>query len=110
VLSGGACVAFYTRDKYVSLDIDMIEIYPGKRRLIRDSMNEMGFYEEGRHFRHPDSEFIIEFPQGPLSIGDEKVTQFVEIGFSTGTLKLYRQRIVSRTGWRRITIGEINNA
>jgi hypothetical protein len=88
----------------------MIEIYPGKRRLIRDSMNEMGFYEEGRHFRHPDSEFIIEFPQGPLSIGDEKVTQFVEIGFSTGTLKLYRQRIVSRTGWRRITIGEINNA
>jgi hypothetical protein len=88
VLSGGACVAIYTRNKYVSLDLDMIEIYPGKKRVIRDSMNKMGFYEEGRHFKHPDSKFIIEFPQGPLSIGDEKVTQVVELDFSTGTLKL----------------------
>ena len=47
-----------------------------------------GFYEEGRYFRHPDSQFFVEFPPGPLAIGQESVKQTVEKKLSTGTLKI----------------------
>ena len=66
VLSGGACVAIYTRNKYVSLDLDMIEIYPGKKRVIRDSMNKMGFYEEGRHLSIQIRNLLSNFPKAPF--------------------------------------------
>src|SRR5687767_10324951 len=88
ILSGGAAVAIYSNNKYVSEDLDLINIYGVNRRQIRDAMMEIGFYEEGRYFRHPDSQFFVEFPPGPLAIGEEPVKQIVEKKFSTGTLKI----------------------
>lgn len=46
--------------------------------------------EEGRHFWHPDAEFIIEFPPGPLAVGEESVPleNTVTIQFETGVLRL----------------------
>ena len=49
---------------------------------------EIGFYEEGRYFRHSDSQFFVEFPPGPLAIGEEPVKEIVEKKLSTGTLKV----------------------
>ena len=51
-------------------------------------MLEMGFHEEGRYFRHADSPFFVEFPPGPLTIGEEPVKEIIERKFSTGTLKV----------------------
>jgi hypothetical protein len=51
-------------------------------------MEELGFYEEGRHFIHSDTQFMVEFPPGPLTIGDEPVKQIEELEFPTGTLKV----------------------
>jgi len=62
ILSGGAAVAIYSNNKYVSRDLDLINIYGANRRKIRDIMTAIGFYEEGRYFRHPDSKFFVEFP------------------------------------------------
>ena len=70
VLAGGAAVAIYSNNKYVSKDLDLINIYGVNRRKIRDAMMEIGFYEEGRYFKHPDSQFFVEFPPGPLAIGE----------------------------------------
>lgn len=88
VLSGGAAVAIYTNNKYVSKDLDLINIYGVNRRKIRDVMIVVGFYEEGRYFRHPDSQFFVEFPPGPLAIGEERVQQVIERRLSTGILKV----------------------
>jgi hypothetical protein len=88
ILSGGAAVAIYSKNKYVSKDLDLINIYGVNRRKIRDTMMAMGFYEKGRYFRHPNSQFLIEFPPGPLTIGEEPVRQIVEKKFSTGILKV----------------------
>ena len=68
VLSGGAAVAIYSNNKYVSKDLDLVNIYGVNRRKIRGVMTAMAFYEEGRYFKHPDSQFFVEFPPGPLSI------------------------------------------
>lgn len=88
VLSGGASVSIYSSNRYVSLDLDMINSYFAKRRSLRETMQEIGFHEEGRHFKHPDTQFFVEFPPGPLAVGEEPVKQVNEIKFSTGILRI----------------------
>jgi hypothetical protein len=88
ILSGGAAVSIYSSNKYVSKDLDLINIFGVNRREIRDVMTTAGFYEEGRYFRHPDSQFFVEFPPGPLAIGQESIKQIVEKKLSTGILKV----------------------
>ncbi|MDI6770363.1 MAG: hypothetical protein QMD04_11915 [Anaerolineales bacterium] len=88
VLSGGALVSIYSNGKYVSKDLDLVNVYCVKRRAIHESMKGIGFREEGRYFKHPDSEFIVEFPPGPLAIGAEPVKQIDEIRLSTGILRI----------------------
>jgi hypothetical protein len=88
VLSGGASVSIYSSNQYVSHDLDLINIYSVKRKAVSRSMHEIGFIEEGRHFRHSDSHFIIEFPPGPLSIGMEPVKVVDEIQYDTGVLRI----------------------
>jgi len=88
VLSGGATVSIYSADKYVSRDLDLVNIYSVNFRKIKDGMQEIGFSEEGRYFSHPETQFLVEFPPGPLTIGEEPVKQIDEIEFSTGILKI----------------------
>ena len=88
VLSGGASVSLYSGNKYVSKDLDLINIRFVKRQKIKAVMDELGFQERGRHFVHPDSEFIVEFPDGPLSVGEEPVKKIDEIKLSTGNLRV----------------------
>lgn len=88
ILSGGAAVSIYSNNKYVSKDLDLVNTYGVNRRKIRDVMIETEFYEDGRYFRHPDSQFFVEFPPGPLAIGEEPVQEVVDKKFSTGILKI----------------------
>jgi hypothetical protein len=88
VLSGGACVSIYSSNRYVSLDLDLVNSWFAKRRVLRETMQEIGFHEEGRHFTHPDAQFFVEFPPGPLAVGTEPVKQVDELEFSTGVLRI----------------------
>ena len=88
VLSGGASVSLYTDNQYVSKDLDFIEVYFINRRKLVQAMAELGFSEEARYFRHPDSAFIIEFPEGPPMVGEEPVKIIIEAKLSTGILKV----------------------
>jgi hypothetical protein len=88
VLSGGACVSIYTQNKYLSYDLDFIENVPAPRIILKNILASAGFKEENRYFKHPDTEFYIEFPSGPLSIGSEPVTKINEIKTGTGVLRL----------------------
>ena len=86
VLSGGAAVSIYSDGKYVSLDLDLVNVYSARRRVLSAAMSEIGFREQGRHFKHPDSEFLVEFPPGPLAIGSEPIRGIQDIALATGTL------------------------
>ena len=88
VLSGGACVSIYSSDKYVSKDIDLVNIHFAKTRDISAAMQEIGFTSEGRHFKHPDNEFFVEFPPGPLSVGEEPIKDIDERKLVTGILRI----------------------
>jgi hypothetical protein len=88
VLSGGACVSIYTENKYQSYDLDFIENISTRRNTLGLILKEIGFSEENRYFTHPDTVYFIEFPPGPLSVGDEPVKDIVTKEFSTGELRL----------------------
>ena len=88
ILSGGAAVAIYTDNKYVSADIDLVDVYFADRKKIKAAMEEIGFSEKHRYFVHPDTNQLVEFPPGPLSVGEEPVRRIKEIKFSTGVLRV----------------------
>jgi hypothetical protein len=88
VLSGGSCVSLYSEGKYVSKDLDFIDTRFAKPGEIRDAMRDIGFLPENRYFRHPQTDFLVEFPSGPLALGKEPVGAINEIEFSTGVLRI----------------------
>ena len=88
VLSGGSAVSFYSSNKYVSKDLDLINIGFAKRSKIKSVMEKLSFHERGRYFINPETTFFVEFPDGPLSVGEEPVKEVSEFELSTGTLKV----------------------
>jgi hypothetical protein len=92
VLSGGSAVSFYSSDKYVSKDLDLINTSFAKRGKIGLVMEKIGFQEKGTYFINPGTQFFVEFPDGPLSVGEEPVKEISEFKLATGTL-----RVVSAT-------------
>ncbi len=88
VLSGGSAVSFYSSDKYVSKDLDLINANFAKRSKIRSVMEKLGFQEQGRYFMNPETQFFVEFPDGPLSVGEEPVKKISEFELVTGTLRI----------------------
>ncbi len=88
VLSGGSAVSFYSGDKYVSKDLDLINANFSKRSKIKSVMEKIGFQEQGRYFVNSETQFFVEFPDGPLSVGEEPVKEVSEFELETGTLRV----------------------
>jgi hypothetical protein len=74
VLSGGAVVSIYSDAEYVSHDLDFIPI--GLARKVDATMQSLGFEKTQRHWTHPKSRYRVEFPPGPVAIGEERFREF----------------------------------
>lgn len=71
VLVGGAVVSIYSEGAYESGDLDLILTNFFVKNLPQ-VMREIGFEKKGRHFVHPECEHLyVEFPTGPVEIGDD---------------------------------------
>ena len=88
VLSGGVATSFHSNNIYVSYDIDLVNVYSSSRQKIKQILSNYGFVEENRYFRHPTSNFFIEFPKGPLTVGKEPVKLIENMELETGTLRV----------------------
>jgi len=86
VLTGGAVVSIYTENKYMSYDADFIS--PTDHKTISTAMQELGFEKHGKEFSHKQTDFFVEFPSGPLAIGDELVQAEAELEFNGHKLRL----------------------
>ena len=93
VLSGGSCVSIWTEERYVSNDLDFITSGYESNRQIETVVVQLGFARPSKHSRyyiHPESEYAIEFPPGPLALGHEEISpsdaEWLET--SAGVLKL----------------------
>jgi len=88
VLSGGSCVTVWSDNAYRSDDIDLIPEGLPKRSVIRKVMKQLGFMEKNRYYVHPDTAFWVEYPPGPVAVGEEAPRQIDQRQESTGCLRL----------------------
>ena len=93
VLSGGSCVSIWTEESYVSMDLDFITSGLESNRQIRTVLESIGFSyssKNPRYFTHPDCQYFLEFPRGPLAAGNTELSpaNAETLNVETGTLKL----------------------
>lgn len=88
VLVGGAVVSIYTDGAYESGDLDLILTNYFVKNL-PEAMKEIGFQKKGRHYVHPECfHLFVEFPKGPLEIGDDFHVVPEEVTFEGKKIKL----------------------
>lgn len=99
VLSGGAAVSIYSDNEYESYDLDFIPT--GLARRVDRSMETLGFERQQRHWVHPHNSYWVEFPAGPVAIGDEVIHDFAERRSEAGTLRILHptECVMDRLVW-----------
>lgn len=89
VLSGGSCMEIYTHKNFSSYDIDFIANPSYTSKKIESTMLSMGFKKvDGRYYKYEHNPNYIEFPTGPVSLGNEFPKKFDELKTLVGTLVL----------------------
>jgi len=68
--------------------LDFIERGQAAHKKITACLQEIGFKEQNRYFISPNTQYFIEFPSGPLAIGDEPVENIANLEFDTVSLRL----------------------
>jgi hypothetical protein len=88
VLSGGAVVSIYTNNEYRSGDLDFVSLDSAQK--IGDALAPLGFRRKGRMFSHPRTALFVEFPPGPLAVGDAliRAREVAEKRTPAGTIRL----------------------
>jgi hypothetical protein len=84
VLTGGACATIYSKGAYQSHDLDFIIRSGGTRRSLDVAMASVGFRRDGDRYVHPATPFFVEFPRGPLAIGEDVAITPVELTVGGG--------------------------
>jgi len=88
VLTGGACVAIFSKNIYVSRDIDFVPDDILLMPKIKEALKNIGFLQKGRHFIRNDCPLMIEFVNPPLSVGGEKISIIDKIKTKYGELNI----------------------
>ena len=86
VLSGGSAVSIYADNEYESSDLDFVTF--AALEQIEPVMLELGFHRDGRHFTHPDCDYLVEFPPAPVMIGRLHVDRWTELQTPAGRLRI----------------------
>jgi len=71
VLTGGACATIYSGGAYMSHDLDFIIQSGGQRQVVDEALAGSGFKRSGDRYVHQRTALFVEFPRGPLAIGDD---------------------------------------
>lgn len=87
VLVGGAVVSIWSNNAYQSRDLDFITT--ATHKVTNEVMARLGFRKgRGRHYTHAKTAWFVEFPTGPLAIGEERITRWARRKSSAGTIQL----------------------
>jgi hypothetical protein len=87
ILVGGACVSIYTKNKYLSYDLDFVS--HDSLKEISSVLSGLGFKRESsRHFVRRGCPFFIEFVSPPASIGNEPIKDKKELKTRHGKIVL----------------------
>ena len=90
VLTGGACVTVFSRNMYVSSDLDFVSsATEDMPRVVKKAMEEIGFSRSAEgYFRNPDYPYFIEFISSPLAVGKEPPKKVIKMKTKMGSFRL----------------------
>lgn len=73
VLTGGSAATHYAPEAYQSGDLDFVITLKGTGS--EAALAALGFSRKGGldFYRHPNSQFLLEFPNGPLAVGEDLI-------------------------------------
>lgn len=71
ILTGGACASLHSDGAYYSTDLDFVLRSATGQATLDAAMATLGYRRHGQQFHHPSARFFVEFPRGPLAIGDD---------------------------------------
>ncbi len=92
VLTGGSAATFYAPDAYQSSDIDFVITFTAAAGQGEPALRGLGYQRRGDFYVHPAAAFPLEFPPGPLMIGDDLVK-----AWQTETRRKERLHVLSPT-------------
>jgi hypothetical protein len=76
VLTGGSAATYYSPQAYQSQDADFIITFRSDSSGAGHAMRELGYTEVGGIYHHAANPFTVEFPPGPLAIGEDLVQSY----------------------------------
>jgi hypothetical protein len=79
VLVGGSAATYYAPSSYQSYDADFVAHFVPDRKsqsLVVEVMRELGYHVKDNLFVHSSNPFTVDFPKGPLGIGNEVLKHF----------------------------------
>jgi len=71
VLTGGSAATFHAPEAYLSDDLDFVLALRGTNGA--SALKQLGYQRRGDFYLHASSRFLLEFPPGPLAIGNDLV-------------------------------------
>lgn len=74
VLTGGSAATFHAPAAYQSKDLDFVLAIQGKGG--EEALKSIGFRRKGDFYVHDRTHLTLDFPRGPLAIGDDLVTKW----------------------------------
>jgi hypothetical protein len=92
VLTGGSAATYYAPESYQSGDADFIITFSSDPACAGEAVRKLGYREIGGTYHHDRNIFTIEFPPGPLAIGNELLHSYETV--TKGDEVLY---VLSRT-------------
>lgn len=76
ILTGGAAANFYAPQEYLSQDLDFVVKFGGGAAAA-EALQQLGFeLRPEKLYAHPATIFTLEFPPGPLMVGDDFISNW----------------------------------
>jgi hypothetical protein len=86
VLTGGSAATYYAPQVYQSRDADFIITFSSDPARAGNALRELGYSEIGGTYHHDRNIFTVEFPPGPLAIGNDLVVSYDTVARDGGFL------------------------
>lgn len=99
VLVGGAVVSIYSDGRYVSDDLDFVT-WSSERRY-RPLLEALGFHKRGSWWTHPDTDFLVQFVNPPVMVGNKHVRTPARLDTREGELAILSPLdcVLDRLAW-----------